>query len=215
MSVNAKGPGRPARIRRADIERAVLTLGFNDVTTTAVARHLGVDQSSLYRHISSLQELLRCAVDRATAEHPQEFSHGTWREYLAGIADNLWRLLIAYPGMAKTLYSLEERPPASMVRHIEESVEVLSGTYGWSVADALLILDSLSDMTMDTVNRAERMMVANAATTHDEAARHVLEHSELSSPVIRVLTNILDEGIYQWWRRKMDLLLDGAERLAP
>ena len=213
--MGTRGPGRPAQLNRADIERAVLTLGFNDATTTAIARHLGVDQSSLYRHIGSRRELLRSAVDRAIAEHPREFTHTTWREYLTGVAELNWSLLAGHPGMAAALYTLEDTPPRSITELTEESTQVLHRTYGWAIRDALLVLDSLTDMTADTVNRTERLLTSGSEAGNDRTAHDLLDRSGLSPALTEALARILDEGLEQWWRRKVELLLDGAQRLAP
>ncbi|MCX7543434.1 TetR/AcrR family transcriptional regulator [Corynebacterium sp. P5848] len=213
--MGTRGPGRPAQLNRADIERAVLTLGFNDATTTAIARHLGVDQSSLYRHISSRRELLRSAVDRVIAEHPREFAHTTWREYLTGVAEMTWSLLVSHPGMADTLYTLEDTPPRSITELTEESTQVLHRTYSWAIPDALVVLDTLTDMTADTVNRTERLLSTAPEAGTERATRDLLDRSRLSPELTDALAQILDAGLEQWWRRKVNLLLDGAERLAP
>ncbi|MCX7537725.1 TetR/AcrR family transcriptional regulator [Corynebacterium sp. P5875] len=213
--MGTRGRGRPAQLNRGDIERAVLTLGFDGATTTAIARHLGVDQSSLYRYIGSRRELLRSAVDRAIAEHPREFTHTTWRGYLTGVAELNWSLLAGHPGMAATLYTLEDTPPRSITGLMEESTRVLHGTYGWTISDALLVLDSLADMTADTVNRTERLLSSGPDAGTDRAARDLLDRSGLSPELTDALERILDGGLKQWWRRKVDLLLDGAELLAP
>ncbi|MEZ2122755.1 MULTISPECIES: TetR/AcrR family transcriptional regulator [unclassified Corynebacterium] len=210
-----RGPGRPAKINRVDIERAVLTLGFTDASTTAIARHLGVDQSSLYRHIGSRRELLRGAVDRAIAENTSDFSHSTWRNYLTGLAEREWSFLAEHRGIAGVLQDLEATPPSGIIRLLEESVQVLHKTYDWPIPDALLILDTLMDMTIDTVNRTERLLAKVDATDLDTAAGDLLRHSELSTDITGTLSDIIETGLDQWWRRKVELLLDGAERLAP
>ncbi|MCK7638558.1 TetR/AcrR family transcriptional regulator [Corynebacterium sp. P7202] len=217
MTAARKGPGRPARISRTDVEQAVLTIGFRNASTTAVARHLGVEQSSLYRHIGSRRELLRGAVDRAVANHPRRFPHSTWREYLTGVSAHMWDLLMEHPGMAETLHTLEEHPPRSLLTLMERSVRVLNGTYRWERSDALLVLDSLTDMTSDTVNRTERLLAAHpdSDADPDRAARDLFQRSELSPDLTDALAEILDGGLEQWWWRKVNLLLDGAEHLAP
>ena len=59
--------GRPARISRDDVAEAALAIGLDKVTLAAIGKRLGVDHSSLYRHVSGRDDILLAAADRVIA----------------------------------------------------------------------------------------------------------------------------------------------------
>lgn len=61
--VAPKRIGRPPRIDRDAIARAVLDIGFDDVTMKRTAEHLGVSVPGLYHYVSGKDDLVRLAAD--------------------------------------------------------------------------------------------------------------------------------------------------------
>ena len=57
--------GRPARISRNAIAEAALDIGLGNATMVAIAERLGVDHSSLYRHVKGRDDILSAAIDAA------------------------------------------------------------------------------------------------------------------------------------------------------
>src|SRR3954454_12890200 len=60
--------GRPARIDRDAIARAVLEIGFDDATMKRVAEHLGVSVPGLYYYVRGRDDLLRVAAEYSLAQ---------------------------------------------------------------------------------------------------------------------------------------------------
>ncbi|WP_028707689.1 TetR/AcrR family transcriptional regulator [Propionicicella superfundia] len=222
MEGTRSGPGRPARISRERVEQAVIAVGFDAATTTSVARHLGVEQSSLYRHIGSREQMVLGAVERVFAACDWDPPATDWQAYLRAVAATIWRVLRENRGLAATLYELEqvtESARAVMTRGVARLVG-----YGWQVPEAVLVLDSISDMTGDTVNQielaerstgpsreelAERYLASARAT----GAEHPSADDALAEQTGRFIIEMLHEDPQEWWRRKLDLLIAGAEHL--
>ena len=57
--------GRPPRLTRETVARAVLDVGFPNLTFTAVREHLGVGESTLFRYAPDRDELVRLGLGLA------------------------------------------------------------------------------------------------------------------------------------------------------
>jgi AcrR family transcriptional regulator len=68
--------GRPPRIDRAAIARAVLEIGFEDVTMKRVAEHLGVSVPGLYHYVRGRDDLIRVAAEYRLSEVERPRDHG-------------------------------------------------------------------------------------------------------------------------------------------
>ncbi len=212
-------PGRPPRISRATIARAALAIGLDTVTMKNVAQHLGVDHSSLYRHVRSRDALVLAAVEEAVEDLDWQCSpDADWRTALETLALAVWRLYQKHPGLAEALRQLEALPPSGL-RLFAEAVAWMEAR-GFPREAAILVLDSVMDMTLDSAVGWRRLR-RSASGQRSLAERVGTDWSALAEAgpaagaqieaIVRVLTGD-PEG---WWRQKLALLLDGAEaRLA-
>lgn len=229
MEVTRGGPGRPARISREQVERAVIAVGFDAATTTNVAKHLGVEQSSLYRHIGSREQMILGAAERVFAAYDWDPPATDWQSYLRALAATIWRVLRENRGLAATLYEFEQvtdSARAVMTRGVARLV-----SYGWELPEAILVLDSISDMTGDTVNQIE-IAERSAGPSREELVEHYLagaradggtggstgrerpsEDDALVEQIGRFIIDVLHQDPQEWWQRKLDLLIAGAEHL--
>ena len=96
--------GRPTGPRpgfsRDDVVDAALEIGIADFTLTAVAKHLGVAVSGLYRTISSREDLLAACLERIAAEVDVPGAGRRWPDAVRAHAEAIWAMLERYPGLA-------------------------------------------------------------------------------------------------------------------
>ncbi|MBN9644530.1 TetR/AcrR family transcriptional regulator [Corynebacterium mendelii] len=196
-------PGRPARINREMIEKAVIEVGFDRVSTTSVARHLGVEQSSLYRHINSRRGLLLAAISRVVDDTDFVIDHSSWREYLREIAERVWVMLNSHPGMAGVIFELDSPPPEQTSSLTATAVEVLID-YGFNPRQALLILETILDITCSSIHKlehADEHMHNTPAGQWEPATGRQLDSNAFGA---------MRADHYQWWSDRIDITLDGA-----
>jgi AcrR family transcriptional regulator len=75
--------GRPARIDRDSIARAVIELGFDHATMKTVAQHLDVSVPGLYYYVRGRDDLLRVAAEYTMARRTLPVDRGQhWADWL-------------------------------------------------------------------------------------------------------------------------------------
>jgi len=75
--------GRPARIDRDAIARAVIEIGYDDATMKRVAEHLGVSVPGLYYYVRGRDDLLSLAAAYSLARVPMPVDSGQhWARWL-------------------------------------------------------------------------------------------------------------------------------------
>ena len=75
--------GRPPRIDKDAIARAVLEIGFDEVTMKRAAEHLGVSVPGLYHYVRGRDDLIRLAADHAMSGVALPVYKGqTWEDWL-------------------------------------------------------------------------------------------------------------------------------------
>jgi AcrR family transcriptional regulator len=175
------------RLNREIIATGVVEVGFDALTITSLAEHLGVVHASLYRHVANRDELVALGVDRLltqTAWHDED--DADWRAYLEGQAWTLWELLEAHPGLSTEMAVLESPPSALKARQAQVAAQLES--LGFAPEDAALAVDTVYDLPFDVFIRSS---VINQARAQQDPGR-------------------------DWFARKLDLVLAGIEvRLAP
>lgn len=209
-------PGRPARISRAAIARAALAIGLDAVTVKKVAGALGVDHSSLYRHVSGRADILTAAIDLALGEQDWILPATDWEDFLHQFATALWALYQTHPGLAEAMASLETTPRngvlafAASVRQLE--------AFGFTTADAALVIDSIMDMTADSVatwrrlRQRERDGRTGEQIMREGWIRHGADDPAAALPIAEI-EKALSQDPHAWWSRKRDLLIAGAAML--
>ena len=205
--------GRPARISRTEVAEAALAIGLDKVTLAGIGRRLGVDHSSLYRHVKGRNDILLAAADLAIEKLNWERDTDDWRVYLEATAEAVWDLYARHPGLADAIRSMDTTPPAG-IRAFSSACRRLE-TFGFSPDDAVLIMDSIMDMTSDSSSGWQRM----AAPTHHggtvgESIRRSWDEQapkdEAMASHIALMSAVISGSPKDWWRRKLALLLDGA-----
>ena len=211
--------GRPPLTSRDAILDAVLEIGLDVATTTAVAARLGVDQSTLYRHIGGVEDMLDGAAAVAITRGDWPEPGDDWAEYLRDCAQAMWAMFRANPGLAQRLRSMSTVPPELVaqsyvvVRHLRERI-------GFDLREAALIVDTIGDMTADSYLTLEALHrpTGDGDRYSERVLRRMAEAGEvLGDPIVS--REYLEAMRYamgepgapsSWWLDKVDLVIDGV-----
>ncbi|WP_180899677.1 TetR/AcrR family transcriptional regulator [Martelella soudanensis] len=205
--------GRPARISREDIADAALEIGLHAATVKTIAGRLGVDHSSLYRHVKGWDDIVFAAADRAIATLDWERETEDWRDYIHAAAEAVWELYARNPGLAEAMRTMDRTPPAGIrafsraCRHLEAQ--------GFGTEDAALIMDSVMDMTSDSASMWERLRRENADGTIAERLRASWQAGadDQTETHVCLMSAVIEGEPKEWWRKKLLLLIRGAAAL--
>ncbi len=204
--------GRPARISRQDIAQTALDMGLNNITVKKIAAQLGVDHSSLYRHISNREDIIYSAVDLAVAKiriHPKS---DDWKSYLYALAVSVWELYEKHPGLANIL-RIHERTPPSVIRTFVNACHQLE-EYHFSGEAAALVIDSIMDMTTDSAAGWQQLNTPNAKGVRGVdilSQSWKLARTARGDKHIDYVIDFLTDDPRLWWEKKLALLIAGAE----
>jgi AcrR family transcriptional regulator len=140
--------GRPARIDRDAIARAVIEIGFDDATMKRVAEHLGVSVPGLYYYVRGREDLLRLAAAYSLARVPMPVDEGQhWARWLREWA-RYNRSAMSEPELLNVF--LEGGvDPDRMVDVIGNTLDVLCRD-GFSPDQALAAWDAVSGVALGT-----------------------------------------------------------------
>lgn len=207
--------GRPARLSLDKIARAALDIGVDKATVTAVAAHLDVDHSSLYRHVKSQKEIVSCATELAIAELGWRGAPGVdWRGDLIALTDSIWELYERHPGLAEAFRSMEFMPVSAIRAFVDATARMQA--HGFTLDDAVLAVDMMVDLVGDCFLGWRAMAEVDRQRAEDRQIQRLWEKAALDQPEravqIGAMIAVMRAGPRPWWESKRDLVLDG---LAP
>ena len=186
--------GRPPRLTRETVARAVLEVGFPQLTFTAVRERLGVGESTLFRYAPDRDELVRLGLGLAMEAHPgsaTEVSRGVFTLVMVRLSDELCSFLMEC---------------------------------GFTARNALLTCDLVFDMVVDSRRGVEHMdgLSAEAGPERDYMKKQWVSDEPEESPVPgwKKIRQAKLEAVnlppFDWFMKKLEVLLDGvAASLAP
>ncbi|MFB9834716.1 TetR/AcrR family transcriptional regulator [Actinoallomurus acaciae] len=208
--------GRPPLVDRQSIVRAAVEVGFDAITMTAVAEHLGIKHSTLYRYFANRDELITAAVDSAVTETTWPTPAGDWRNVLSEYAWATFHLLERHPGLAAQISSLRIKSAAyGAVSH--RTVTALLD-HGFGGQEAILAHDIVHEQILMFFMAGQRQ--GEAAKDPEQAAglrRAMLKDAlpDLDPRLRAPLTRIVTYRPADWFSRKLDVIIDGIAALAP
>jgi AcrR family transcriptional regulator len=226
--------GRPPSITRDDVARAVLEVGFRDLTFAAVYDRLGVSENTLFRHVPNRDELVRLGLELALGDVDWPSLEGPWREVLESYALAAWHGLAAHPGAATE--SSRGIVPRAILLLMDELCTVLLHQ-GFTVPNAVLACDLVFDLVTDHRRGVENIDALLQGPGPGRNAMHTLwEDAAVTTPgraingcgasdagdaeersLIHeeIQKSIAADPLY-WFRDKLHVVLDGVEHaLAP
>ena len=213
--------GRPPRLTRETVARAVLDVGFPQLTFTAVRERLGVGESTLFRYAPDRDELVRLGLGLAMESVEPPPRQGPWRQVLTDYAVFAWHFWEAHPGSATEV----SRGVFTRVM-VQLSDELCSFLMecGFTARNALLTCDLVFDMVVDNRRGVEHMdgLLAEAGPERDDMKRQWVRDEPDENPVpgwekIRqAKLEAVNLPPFDWFMKKLEVLLDGvAASLAP
>ncbi|AEX70820.1 TetR/AcrR family transcriptional regulator [Corynebacterium diphtheriae] len=142
--------GPKPRFSERDAIRAALELGLDSFTLASVAKRLGVGTSSLYRVISSRENLVMMCLRYIIDHIHLNPDVPVWDVQLLESADALWDLMEQYPGLDHTFIST---PGASL--HFQDFFQaqesrLMEGGFPGDHARIEFALDFIFDTTVST-----------------------------------------------------------------
>jgi AcrR family transcriptional regulator len=156
----ASNTGRPAEHGRPQITAAAIVVaaseGLAAVTMRRVAAELGTGAATLYRHLTTRDDLLDLMIDQAYAELEPPPVTGDWRSDV--VADQLTNVgfLRARPWLVDALWTRPALAHAgpNVLRHVEALLERLAAypAPGWAKMEAVGVLNGM----VQTYVHAER-----------------------------------------------------------
>ena len=155
MTRLGKRTGPRPGFTRNDVVEAALGLGIAEFTLTAVAKHLGVAVSGLYRTISSREDLLAACLEQIAAQVDVPRSDANWPEAVRAHVESIWGMLEDYPGLAGVImkvpwaHQLFTAPVAQACQNLVDG--------GLSPEDAGVVLDFVGDTVISTHAQIEIM----------------------------------------------------------
>jgi len=200
--------GTVARLTRARIADAVVAVGFDRASVTAVADHLGVQHGALYRHVTDREDMMRDALALATGRYEWPAFVGDWREAVWAESRAWWAFCGAHPGFVAVLASTPGMP-APMSRRSLLLASHLSGL-GVPPEDALLVVDLVVDTIHDIFHRADQRdgVIEGALSMSVEDAAALVDG--VSDDVLEVVAGALIDDPWPWFARKVELVLAGV-----
>ncbi|CAQ01930.1 TetR/AcrR family transcriptional regulator [Clavibacter sepedonicus] len=205
MERRAGRVGRPARVSRRLIAEAALEVGLSTLTLTSLAHRLGVDHSTLYRHVANHDDIVLLACDTAIArmEWPEvpdspaavltAPDDTSWRTYLEQAVESVWDMYDRHPGLASAIRHLDTAPDQAVLR-FTGSIRDLS-RMGFAEADAVLVLDLVLDIAVESYVGWERVLAAGGAAADPPASSAPLADALLPAARGRGLLSLAADGI--------------------
>jgi TetR/AcrR family tetracycline transcriptional repressor len=194
--------GRPPRIHRDEIVKAVIDLGFADASIGSIAGHLGVRHSTLYGHFPSRDAIAEAAAEAVLADHAWPAAGADWREYLSGLAHGLFELCVQHRGLGRDLVMLPRVPPTATALISRMATTLIEA--GLEPGDAIVAANAVFHVSVDMF--AER---ATPEATEQRRAQ-VLGGLDDIDPVLREpLLTAVGRSADEWFAATLGIVLDG------
>ncbi|WP_440694561.1 TetR/AcrR family transcriptional regulator [Clavibacter nebraskensis] len=205
MERRAGRVGRPARVSRRLIAEAALEVGLSTLTLTSLAQRLGVDHSTLYRHVASREDIVLLACDTAIARmdwpvvpdvpdavlaSPDDTS---WRTYLAQAVERVWDMYDRHPGLATAIHHLETAPEQAVLRFTGAIRDLTR--MGFTEADAVLVLDTVLDIGVESYVGWERVLAVGGRVQEARRSSAPIGEDRVPAAMGRGLLALAADGI--------------------
>jgi len=213
------GPARKNRrppLSRERVLAAAIALadekGIDELSMRNLARALGVEAMSLYKHVAHKDELLDGITDLVVAEIAVPEIGGDWRAEITKRATSAHQVLLRHPWATMLIGSRINVGPA-MLRYVDATLGCLrEAGFSFEMADrAWNAMDShIYGFTLLQLNFP--LEVSEYASAASQFV-HMLPVEKY--PYMRALTDLVIEGKHrgiQDFRFGLEMLLDGLEK---
>jgi AcrR family transcriptional regulator len=206
--------GRPAKISRAQLQRAALQLvdrhGLAGLSMRALAQRVGVGPMTLYNHVAHREDLEILLVDAVLAE--VEWPKATqpdWRAALRQLATAAWRAVRAHPAVIPLILTRRSRSLA-VLQLSEALLDVLSRS-GRSGTDLLAAFRAVQALIMGFAQVELAGPLSRAAGERPQAVirRFRALPAQRYPHLIEIATAATRSKPEDEFRAGLDLLIDG------
>ncbi|MEM9515717.1 MAG: TetR/AcrR family transcriptional regulator C-terminal domain-containing protein [Actinomycetota bacterium] len=154
MPRQARPPGRPPGLSRAEVVAAAIDVGPQDLTLQSVADRLNVSVSGLYRYVHNRDHLVALAADEIAARFVMPTTASDAASYLIGIGHGVRHLALEYDGLGDFFGRTGTHSP-NWLQTIEQFIQALVG-FGLSTPDAVALGTSVARFATSSVERQRR-----------------------------------------------------------
>lgn len=146
--------GRPALTEEKIVRTAIDIAdreGIDALSMRRIAAELNSGTTSLYRHLTSKDELIELMIDTVFGEQPPpEQPEGDWRDELAGIARRFRGTLLRHPWMAQQASRRPALGPNVIARNNHGLGVIFRATDDATLA--AMVMDSVTTYVLGSVN---------------------------------------------------------------
>ncbi|WP_199566824.1 TetR/AcrR family transcriptional regulator [Streptomyces triticagri] len=208
--------GRPPQVGRRSIVEAAVAVGFEELSMSAVARHLGVKHSTLYRYFPQKEALLAAAADHVVASMEWPPPYASWRPYLRALVRTTFRMFDEHPGLALHVAALR----GGLVEYARQGARATAVLVelGMDPESAVLAQDLVNEQVLLYFLAGQQE--GRPATGAEETAqlrRRMLEdvRGEAPGPVADAFERVIGGRPEDWLNRKIEVILDGIAGSFP
>jgi AcrR family transcriptional regulator len=210
--------GRRPRLSRDQVLRAALALadelGLEGLTMQSIARRLGAEAMSLYRHVRNKEEILDGLVDLVFGEIELPPPGTAWRSAMRRRAISARQVLSRHPWALGLLESASRPGPANLGHH--DAVLGLLQTAGFSSLAATHAYNLLDSFIYGFALQERTLPVATPESLAQVGETLIGQLSDDRYPHLRaVATDLVATGFDYAGEFEfgLDLILDGLERM--
>lgn len=192
--------GRPPRVNAQAIIEAAAEIGLENVTLKQVADRLGVGVATLYRHVSSRDEMVRLAAFQLTLRRVlPESSAAHWSELATRYAESLYESFLAEPQLIGELLKGRLGPHAE-VDVLEQFLTAMS-RHGFSTLEGVQLFHAIGMVTIGGAAGQIGLQASDAAGApwRTSIKRTLAERDRSELPQVRqVLPAALEYRTIPW-----------------
>jgi AcrR family transcriptional regulator len=200
--------GRPPRVSARAIIQAAAEIGLENVTLKQVADRLGVGIATLYRHVSSRDEMVRLAAFQITLNRVlPESGARHWSELATRYAESLYESFLAEPQLIGELLKGRLGPHAE-VDVLEQFLAAME-RHGFSTAEAVQLFHAIGMITIGAAAGQIGLEASKAANAPWKSSirRTLAERDRAELPRVRqVLPAALEYERIPWLPNLQKLL---------
>lgn len=213
-----RGPGRPARISRDQVLRAARSIadadGIEAVTMQRIARSIGAEPMSLYRHVTNKEDLLDGLIDLVFGEIAVPSPDEPWRDAMRRRAISARQVLRRHPWAVGLMESRTHPGPANLAHHEAVLANLFAAgfsptqaTRAYNIVDSYVYGFALQEHSLPIANPDDLVEIAPEMLAQYQAGRY----PNLASVATALVASGFRYG--DEFEPGLDLIIDGLERL--
>jgi len=214
---NRRRPGRPARLSRDQVLRAALSLadadGLEAVTMQRVARAVGAEPMSLYRHVRNKDDLLDGLIDLVYEEIRAPVNDEPWLDAMRRRAVSARDVLRRHPWAVGLMESRRRPGPANLAHH--DAVVANLSSAGFTAAQATRAYNVVDSYVYGFAIQEVTLPVASAEELAEMGPEIMEQYADGRYPHLEAVAAELIASGFEYgdeFEPGLDLILDALER---